>query len=79
MFNDGNKVGSTCIFHDVTLGSIDVPCFGTNNCFLPDPTGFGVLSVSDAKLQVAYPAQKGWDFGTGLGSPNVTNLVNNWP
>jgi len=77
--NDGNKVGSTCTFHDVTLGSIDVPCFGTNNCFLPDPTGLGVLSVSDTTLEVAYPAQKGWDFATGLGSPNVTNLVNNWP
>ncbi len=77
--NDGNKVGSSCIFHDVTLGSIDVPCYGTNNCFLPDPDGYGVLSVSDSSLQVAYPAKKGWDFATGLGSPNVTNLVNNWP
>jgi subtilase family serine protease len=77
--NDGNKVGNSCIFHDVTFGSNDVPCFGTNNCFLPDPAGYGVLSVSDSSLQVAYPAQKGWDFATGLGSPNVTNLVNNWP
>jgi subtilase family serine protease len=75
----GNQVASSCIFHDVTLGSIDVPCFGTNNCFLPDPAGYGVLSVSDSSLQPAYPAQKGWDFATGLGSPNVTNLVNNWP
>ena len=77
--NDGNKVGRSCIFHDVTRGNNDVPCYGTNNCFLPAGEQFGVLSVSDTSLQVAYPTHPGWDFATGLGSPNVTNLVNNWP
>jgi subtilase family serine protease len=77
--NNGNAVGSSCIFHDVTLGSTDVPCYGTNNCYLPGGEEYGVLSVSDTSLQVAYPTTKGWDFATGLGSPNVTNLVNNWP
>ena len=77
--NKGNTVGSSCIFHDVTLGSNDVPCYGTNNCYLPGGEEYGVLSVSDKTLQVAYPTTQGWDFATGLGSPNVTNLVNNWP
>ena len=77
--NNGNTVGKSCIFRDTTLGSTDVPCFGTNNCFLPDPSGIGVLSVTDSSLQEAFPTAKGWDFATGLGSPNVTNLVNNWP
>jgi len=78
--NDGNKVESTCIFHDVTRGTNDVPCYGTSNCFDPNPAAdYGVLSVSDSSLEVAYPTTKGWDFATGLGTPNVTNLVNRWP
>lgn len=77
--NNGKKVASSCMFHDVTLGSNDVPCYGTNNCFLPEGEQYGVLSVSDNSLQVAYPAHTGWDFTTGLGSPNVNNLVKNWP
>jgi subtilase family serine protease len=77
--NDGNKVGSDCIFHDVTRGTNDVPCYGTNNCFDPNPADYGVLSVSDTSLHEAYPTTKGWDFATGFGSPNVTNPVNRWP
>jgi subtilase family serine protease len=76
----GNKVGSDCIFHDVTRGSNDVPCYGASNCFDPNAVAdFGVLSVSDRSLEVAYPTTKGWDFATGLGSPNVYNLVTRWP
>jgi len=75
----GAGVSSSCIFHDVTVGNNDVPCTGTNDCFEPNPFEFGVLSTSDKKLSVAYPTTKGWDFATGLGTPNVTNLVNAWP
>ncbi len=28
----GNAVGSSCIFYDVTLGDMDVPCTGSYNC-----------------------------------------------
>ncbi|MGA8273087.1 MAG: S53 family peptidase [Candidatus Sulfotelmatobacter sp.] len=77
--NKGNKVGKSCIFHDVTSGNNDVPCYGTANCYLPNGEQFGVLSVSDTSLQVAYSTRTGWDFVTGLGTPNVANLVNNWP
>jgi len=75
----GNRIPPSCIFHDVTVGNNDVPCFGPNNCFPQSATLFGVLSKSDAKLEVAYPAQTGWDFTSGLGSVNVTNLVTRWP
>jgi subtilase family serine protease len=77
--NNGNQVGRSCIFHDVTRGNNDVPCYGTSNCFLPGGEQLGVLSTSDTSLRVAYPTHKGWDFATGLGSPDVTNLVKNWP
>lgn len=64
------------VFHDVTVGDNNVPCYGTNNCFLPAGDSYGLLSTSDNKLKGAYPATANWDFSSGLGSVNVTNLVN---
>lgn len=75
----GNAISSACIFHDVTVGDNDVPCFGKVNCFDPSTSDLGVLSTSDKTLRPAYPATTGWDFATGLGTVNVTNLVNDWP
>ncbi len=77
--SQGNNIGSACIFHDVTQGNNAVPCYGTVNCYDPSPAGYGILSVSDMYLQQAYPTETGWDFATGLGTVNVTNLVNSWP
>ncbi len=75
----GNEVSASCIFHDVTVGDNNVLCYGLNNCYGSTGSQYGVLSKSDDVLKVAYPAQPGWDFATGLGSVNVTNLVNAWP
>jgi len=79
----GNKVSSSCIFYDVTQGDNDVDCIGTlglglNDCFLPSGVN-GVLSTSDSAYQPAFPATTGWDFATGIGTPNAYNLVVNWP
>jgi subtilase family serine protease len=76
--NRGKGVSTSCIFRDVTTGDIDVPCFGTNNCYQPARGQYGVLSVSDSHLVVAYPAHGAWDFATGLGSVNVARLVTYW-
>jgi subtilase family serine protease len=75
----GNKVASSCIFHDVTVGDNAVPCYGAVNCFGSSATDYGILSTSVTKELEAYPTTTGWDFATGLGSLNVTNLVNYWP
>jgi subtilase family serine protease len=75
----GNSINASCVFHDVTIGNNDVPCYGTNNCFGSAGLSYGVLSTSDSELHVAYPAHAGWDFTTGLGSVNVANLVKLWP
>ncbi len=75
---NGNTVGSTCIFYDVTKGDMDVNCTGTHNCYLPSGTN-GVLSTSDSSYLKAYGTTTGWDFATGIGSVNAANLVNNWP
>jgi subtilase family serine protease len=77
--NLGNGVASSCIFNDVTTGNNTVPCYGTNDCYGSTLNDYGILSTSDTKLLQAYPTKTGWDFATGLGSINVTNLVNAWP
>ncbi|HEX3682498.1 MAG TPA: protease pro-enzyme activation domain-containing protein [Bryobacteraceae bacterium] len=75
--SNGNGVGSTCTFYDVTLGDMDIPCTGTHNCYKPSGT-YGVLSTSNSAYQKAYGTTTGWDFATGIGTVNVNNLVNNF-
>ena len=74
----GNTVGSSCIFYDVTLGDMDVNCLGSHNCYLPSGTN-GVLSTSNSAYLPAYGTTTGWDFATGIGTVNATNLANSWP
>ena len=76
--SNGNGVGSTCIFYDITQGDMDVGCAGNYDCYLPSGTG-GVLSTSNGSYSPAYGTTTGWDFATGIGSVNATNLANDWP
>jgi subtilase family serine protease len=88
---NGNGVDRSCTFYDVTLGDNDVVCEYGNSCygsanFLTShrfghfsPWVYGNLSTQTLTDQPAYPATTGWDFATGIGTVNVTNLVNNWP
>ena len=82
---DGALPASTCIFHDITRGDMDIPC-GQNadgkfyDCFgASGSTVFGALSTSKSKNAPAYPATAGYDLATGLGSVDATNLFNAWP
>jgi hypothetical protein len=64
--------GNTCVFYDTTTGSNAMNCTtGDTNC-VTSTTGdaIGILS--------GYSATTGYDLTTGLGSMNVTNLVNAW-
>jgi subtilase family serine protease len=73
----GKSVSASCVFHDVTLGDMDVNCRGFLNCF--DGFGLnGVLSLSDFWYAPAYGTTSAWDFATGLGTVNAHELVNNW-
>src|SRR5258708_6391145 len=77
---NGNGVASNCVFYDVTQGDIDVNCMGTSNCYNPSGPGTqGVLSASNNSFNPAYGTLTGWDFATGIGTLNATNVVNNWP
>jgi hypothetical protein len=85
--DSGNTTApATCIFHDITGSKSSdgntpnlnnsVPCSGGKpNCSKTSSGGFGVV-VSGGNP--AFTAGVGYDLATGLGSVNVTNLLNNW-
>src|SRR5439155_20560879 len=70
--NSSAGPASTCVFNDVTSGTIAMLCVtGSPNCTTTN-TGdrVGILS--------GYQAGTGYDLATGLGSVNAANLINNW-
>lgn len=83
----GDAAVSPCVFHNVTLGDIDVNCSSSHDCFgtgTPERgigrrlQGDGALSTSASSYAPAYATTPGWNFATGIGSVNVYNLINNW-
>ncbi len=73
----GKGSDSRCVFHDVAQGDMDVNCIGPNNCY--DPSGpNGVLSTTSKAYSKAYNSKIGWDFASGIGTLNVSNLIKNW-
>ena len=74
--SSGSSSNTTCVFNDITKGTISVPCTGASvNCSKTSSGGFGVLSSGSA---VAFGTSTGYDLATGLGSINVANLLNKW-
>ncbi len=73
--------GYGTVFNDVTLGDMDVNCTaGSPNCYDPGSArNGGVLSTSVSSYAAAYGTGAGWDFATGIGSVNVSQLVTSWP
>jgi subtilase family serine protease len=85
----GNQVNPLCIYHDVTVGDMDVNCLpltnpatgaviGTFNCYIPSGTN-GVMSLVNDEYEPTYAAKPGYDLASGMGSVNVFNLVTSWP
>jgi hypothetical protein len=66
------KTSSSCYFNDVDSSTIAMPCqAGALNCTVAHSgDSWGILS--------GFSAGKGFDQATGLGSLNVSNVVNNW-
>jgi subtilase family serine protease len=60
-----------------TLGAIGAVNSGLTsaNCYKPSGT-VGVTSTSTSSYQPGYGTNVGWDFSTGIGTVNATNLVN---
>ena len=63
----------------ITVGDDIVDCSGPLQLLRPRRQRGcpRVLSLSDHSYQPAYTASVGWDFTTGIGSVNATNLVFN--
>jgi subtilase family serine protease len=80
----GKLPAASCIFNDVTLGDMDIPC-GQNakdnsyDCYEDGIKIIGELSTSTSASEPAYPATVGYDLATGLGSVNATRLFDAWP
>jgi Pro-kumamolisin, activation domain/Bacterial Ig-like domain (group 3) len=70
---------NSCVFYDTTKGNNSVPCLsGSPDCGAAPPGGYGVLVDPGDHTTPAWKTTKGYDMATGLGSVNVTNLVNKW-
>jgi len=70
---------STCIFYDTVLGNNSVACQGgTPNCSNTNSSQFGVLLDPTKTNTPAFMTTTGYDNATGLGSLNISNLVNAW-
>ncbi len=79
--NEGASISVACVFNEITRGDNALPCVaGSPNCFTDaaSTAGIGVLSTTPRKLTAAYPETLGWNFVSGLGSVNVTNLLINY-
>jgi hypothetical protein len=71
--------GNSCVFYDIStpvtngqacVAGSSADCYVIPNSKVEFETVYGILD--------AYTAGVGYDQATGLGSVNITNLVNNW-
>ncbi len=65
--------GNSCIFYDTTTGS------NAAVCLTGDPDCVTSTSGDEVGILSGYSATTAYDLTTGLGTFNVTNLVNAWP
>jgi hypothetical protein len=71
--NSSSSPASTCVFYDVTSGTIAMPCLtgSTSDCHTNVKSDqFGVLT--------GYATTTAYDLATGLGTVNAANLFNAW-
>ena len=65
--------GNKCAFYDISQGTI------SQACITGDPNCVTSTSGDEVGLLTGYAATVGYDPAIGLGSVNITNLVNAWP
>ena len=73
LYNLANGAHASSIFHDITVGNISVPC---SSSLTKD--GSCVKDTAGYYFESGYNTTVGYDLATGLGSVDVTQLVNYW-
>ena len=48
------------------------------SCYYTGSNSYGLSSASNTVNTLTYQSAQGYDLGTGLGSVNITNLINGW-
>jgi subtilase family serine protease len=62
---------ASTIFNDTTQGNISVPCSSA-------PVSSQCVAAASGNFLTGYNTTAGYDLATGIGSLNITNLINNW-
>ena len=78
---NGKAISPVCVFNDVTAGDNTAPCAaGSPNCVTSAKStlGVGILSTTSTKAGAAFPSTPGYDLATGLGTVNITNLLESY-
>jgi subtilase family serine protease len=76
------KTSSSCYFNDIDTSTISQPCdWGLNLGDSPNCQVINSYEGTDDMVGTleGYSAGRGFDLATGLGSLNVSNVVNAWP
>jgi len=71
-----DKNSSSCVFHDIDTGTINMACDYAYYVTTPSANCTILHSGDEGGLLSGYNATTGYDLATGLGSANVANLVN---
>ncbi len=79
---NSSSPGASCVFNNVTVGTIEMPC-AANSASNPNlPSGqepnCTVAGKDSVGILTGYNAGAGYSVAAGLGSVNVTNLTNSW-
>lgn len=72
---------ASCIFYDIVTGNNSLPCsfVSTTSCAPVTTGGSNETVVPGSSPAIpAWNTGPGYDLATGLGSVNVTNLINKW-
>jgi subtilase family serine protease len=73
---EGTNIGSHCAFHDITLGTNAMPCSVSGSlagsCAAEGGDAYGIITANGG---AAYPAGRGYDLATGLGSVDAGQVV----
>jgi hypothetical protein len=70
---------ASCVFYDVSKGNNSVPCAGGSlNCSSSANGTNGVIVDPNHTNTAAWTTATGYDYATGLGTLNASNLISKW-